>query len=787
MIKVTRIFVFLLFLSSCGINQPLPSEKAASDGHRTEVRYPAPDGWRSLGPSGMPNLISRSTGYGVGQINRLEFDPFYNGTTNRTLYACSSFGGLWRSENDGISWENVNTDRLPSTSVADVVINPTDPNEIFICTGFADGIKQDARSPNWAHINPMSTTGIFRSRDYGQTWEDISNGFIEDFSQGGLCREMVIDPENPDRIYVATTNGIYRTENAGSPSVFWKNVTRHTPAEAEDFRGLALKPDDAKTLFISGTEIFRSTDGGNTWQAITGEDFGLDLESLPDQFRASRINIAVTPADPGRLYAYILGKKTVNQKDFDGAHIALFENEQWRIIDSRWSAGLTYFAINWMAIAVSPVDADVVYYGNSRAIGSENIDSIPFGLRSPYSGMGFHADIHDLKFQPNMENPGLFCGNHGGVSFRELPSKGIMGWDYRNEGLEVTTIWAFDDSETDENLAIIGTQDDGTMVYYDTLGHKWHYIYGGDGYAGRIDSNYPRHAYFSMGDRSFGLFDFNTFKTSSETAKIPLDAKVKKESVRIPKTFPLMNHPVDESAWFGFTELYTKEIHRPTRQTPREEVWTQQSDISKTEPQGWKRQIIEFDISPSDPDIIYVVTAGQQNVAGYEWQLQSGLYKSTRGGLNGRETTGKYFLPLDYPGKNYHRDTLAIITGVEIHPEDAEHLWISFTSILPQYRIWESQDGGKTWINADPNAIFTDNPANAVAFDPEYNILYLGTDKGLYTRHTNGIWKKVTDFPSVRITEININKGLNRIRVATFGRGLWEGPRSRGLFIKNLR
>ncbi|MFP4471416.1 MAG: hypothetical protein ACLFPE_12055 [Bacteroidales bacterium] len=775
--KVTLIITFLLFLTSCGIRPPVVPEQPTESVRKTQVKHPAPERWKCLGPSGMPNLISRSTGYGVGQINRIAFDPFYDGITNQTVYACSSFGGLWRSENDGIYWENVNTDGLPSTSVADVVINPANPNEIFICTGFADGIKQDARSPNWAHINPLNTTGIFRSRDYGQTWEDISKGFIEDFSQGGLCREMVIDPKNPNRIFVATTNGIYRTENAGSPAVLWKNVTRHTPAGAEDFRGLELKPDDPKTLFISGTKIFRSTDGGNTWQAITGEDFGLDLENLPDQFRASRINIAVTPADPGRLYAYILGKKNVNQKDFDGAHIALFEDEQWRIIDSRWSAGLTYFAINWMAIAVSPVDADVVYYGNSRAIGSENIDSISFGLRSPYSGMGFHADIHDLKFQPNVDNPGLFCGNHGGVSFKEMPDSGITGWDYRNEGLAVTTIWAFDDSETDDNLAIIGTQDDGTMVYYDTLDHQWHYIHGGDGYAGRIDQNYPRHAYYSMGDRSFGLFDFNTFKTTSETAKIPLDARVKKESVRIPKTFPLMNHPANGSAWFGFTELYTKEIHRPTGQTSREEVWTQQSDISKTEPQGWKRQITEFEISPSDPDVIYVVTAGQQNIAGYDWQLQSGLYKSTRGGLNDRETTEKYFLPMDYPGKDYRRDTLAIITGIAVDPDDADRLWISFTSVLPQYRVWRSENGGKTWTNDDPEGIFAMNPANAVAIDPETRKLYLGTDRGLFVKPQSGNWTKIDDFPSVRVTEIKINQELNRIRAATFGRGLWEGPR----------
>jgi len=75
-----------------------------------------------------------------------------------------------------------------------------------------------------------------------------------------------------------------------------------------------------------------------------------------------------------------------------------------------------------------------------------------------------------LEFQPNVQNPKLYSGNHGGVSVKTLPSPDNGGWEYKNEGLEVTTIWAFDDSEFDENFAIIGLQDNGTLIRYDTLG-----------------------------------------------------------------------------------------------------------------------------------------------------------------------------------------------------------------------------------------------------------------------------------------------------------------------------
>lgn len=775
--KIVPTAFALLFLVSCNLfrdaTESTPSTVSLSEKHSS-----GPATWKCLGPTGMPNRISSFGGDGIGQINRLTFDPLYDGINNRTIYACSSFGGLWRSEDDGMNWSLVNTDHLPSTSVADVCINPLDRREIFISTGFADAVHGDLRSPNWAHINPMNASGIFRSRDYGQTWEDISGNFLDDFNLGGVCREMAINPLNPDQIFVATSHGVFRSNNARQHMVTWENVCSFDHTLLTDFRGLAIKPDESDVIYASSTDIFRSNDGGNNWHSLTGPEYLLDLENLPDDFKVKRINLTVTPAAPERLYAYLYGERKVRDKTYDGAIIAMFKNNKWHILDQRYSQGITYFAINWMAIAVSPVDANLVYYGNSRAFGSENIDSVNFGLRSPYTGNGFHADIHDLKFQPNVENPGLFCGNHGGVSFKKLPNNNQLGWEYRNKGLQVSTIWSFDDSNTDENLAVIATQDNGTLVYYDTLGHRWHYISGGDGYAGRIDNRFPRLAFISSGDRSFSRFNYDNFRIYNEMAKIPRDARWEKESVIITKSFPLINHPETGEGWFGFTEIYSKNIGAPSRQVSREELWTRQSDIYKSEHQGWRRQITEIAVHPENPDIVYAATAGQQNTAGHEWQLPSGLYKSEKGGLDGITGDEKQFLPLDFPGRNYHRDTLAIITGIVPDPENEDRVWISLTGILPQYRIWRSDDGGTTWNNDDPDGVFSANPVNALAYDGKYKKIYAGTDRGLFIKAANKGWEKITSFPSVRITEIKINEGLNRIRISTFGRGLWEGPRN---------
>lgn len=731
--------------------------------------------WKSLGPSGMPNPVSSANTYGVGQINRLHFDPQYDGLNNRTLYACSFFGGLWRSEDDGESWSSVNTDFLPSTSVADVCINPFDRRQLFVCTGYGDGGIDDVYNPNWAKINPLHTTGIFRSDDYGSTWQEISGNFLDFFPEGGMCRKMTINPLNPDQILVATTSGVIRTSNATAKNVHWENTFKDIDKALRDTRGIAYKPGDANVAYASGQDIFISEDGGASWHSLTGPATGIEIDNLPDSLVVRRINLAVSPAAPERLYAYILGHHQVNDQTILGAHIAIYESGKWEIIHTRFSSGYTYFAQHWIALAVSPVDGDAVFYGNSRLLGSEDISNTKFGLRSPYCGSGFHADIHDLVFQPNVENPNLFCGNHGGVSVKTMPSANQSGWQYKNEGLGVATIWSFDDAAFDENLFVIGTQDNGALVHIDTLDNQWHFIAGGDGFTTRIDDN-SRSIYVSMHDRSLQKFNHHTFKMKHETAKLPFDSQVKKNNAITTKTFPLENHPVTGEAWFGFSEIYSKRIENPTNLDRPDSIWVRQSDLYKSEPHSWRRQITEMAISAKNPDIIYVVTGGEQSPPGETWHLPSGLYRSVSGGLQGIESSERFFKRIAYPGQYDDHDRLAIISGIAVSSDDPDEFWITYLGVMPQYRVWHSKDGGITWDNADPEELFSNNSVNAIAIsNSPSRRFWLGTDRGLYTRTDKTSWQQVPGFPHVRVTEIKINEQFGKIRVGTFGRGLWEG------------
>lgn len=262
----------------------------------------------------------------TGQMHRITFDPNYDGVTNQTVYAASSFGGLWRSENGGNSWSVVNTDeQLPYCGVADVAINNQNPDIIYIGTGNADSPAIQGYGANEAYINPIQTQGIYRSTNRGETWEAINQGFLQDFQYGGTIRRVIVDPSDGDDILSATTNGVYRCTNATGSSPGW-----HVSTLQEDIRGLEYKPGNSSIVYASGTDIFKSVDEGETWVSMTGINTGLNFQGFGNNFIGERINIAVTPDNPNKLYAYITGTEILNNSETKVGYIYM----GWKLLDT---------------------------------------------------------------------------------------------------------------------------------------------------------------------------------------------------------------------------------------------------------------------------------------------------------------------------------------------------------------------------------------------------------------------------------------------------------------------
>jgi photosystem II stability/assembly factor-like uncharacterized protein len=240
--------------------------------------------WRSVGP-----VVQG------GRLVDLEVVP----GQPYTFYAAYASGGLWKTSNNGHSFEPL-FDHQPSIIMGDIAVDPNHPETVWVGTG-----------ENNSSRSSYGGMGIYRSDDGGQSWRYMGLGDTDRIGR------ILIDPNDSDRIYVAALGklytpggqrGIFRSTDGGKS---WQQIL-----EGGDWTGvvdLVFKPDDAKTLYASawdrkrrpwdfteggnGSGIYKSVDGGDSWSHLEG--------GLPGGELVGRIGLAVSAHSPETLYASI--------------------------------------------------------------------------------------------------------------------------------------------------------------------------------------------------------------------------------------------------------------------------------------------------------------------------------------------------------------------------------------------------------------------------------------------------------------------------------------------------
>ncbi len=219
-----------------------------------------------------------------------------------TFYFGSTGGGVWKTTDAGHTWVNLTDGQIPLGSMGAVEVSLSNPNVIYVGTG-----SSKIRS------NVSIGRGMYKSTDAGRTWK------FSGLRDAGQIATIRVDPGNPDLVYVAAQGnpfapnkerGVYRSTDGGQT---WKNVLFVSDlAGAAD---LEIQPGNPKVLFacmwhaqrkpwtiISGAReggIYKSTDGGDTWNKLAG---GLPHELF------GRSNVAISASSPNRIYALIEAK-----------------------------------------------------------------------------------------------------------------------------------------------------------------------------------------------------------------------------------------------------------------------------------------------------------------------------------------------------------------------------------------------------------------------------------------------------------------------------------------------
>ncbi|MES2837080.1 MAG: T9SS type A sorting domain-containing protein [Bacteroidota bacterium] len=658
--------------------------------------------WEILGPKdAVP-----SGGGGVGRINCIAFDPI----DPTIIYAGSPAGGLWRSDDDGLTWFTT-TDNLPCIGVSDIVINPENRNEIYIATGDRDA--GDTRS-----------LGVFKSTDGGANW--VSTGLEFAYSTNIQITKMIMHKNDPDTIVATTDKGIYRTFDGGDS---WTKIV--TSGEYFD---LEAKPGDPNTLYAStGSSVIKTTDFFTNRTTIsTGVSFG-----------STRLMLAVTPANANVIYTVGAdggGGFAALHKSSDGGATWVQKSTSPNILGWSTSGTGDTDGQGWydLGLGVSETDENNVYVGGINIWRSTN-GGTSWSLNAHWYGGGgaeyVHADIHYLIFKPGSGTV-LYSGNDGGVF--KTQNNGTI-WNDISAGLQVQQIYKMSTSQDVDSYVIGGAQDNGTNLFSRLDGvSSMEHVLGGDGMDCAIDPSdyrnmYGASQYGDINRSTDGGASFDHIKPSQETADGPW------------VTPYVLDPSTPTNIWIGYRKIYKSE--------DMGETWI---DKSSSQPIALGINGSEFDnIKVAHSDGSYVLAATSSRIfktddGGFSWtNITTGITSASTLGISGI-TFHENSVDTIWATLGGYSETNKVFKSV-----DGGTTWINITNIgLPNVPV--------NCVVHQRNSALED-----VYIGTDLGVYYLNSEFGEWQPYNTGL-------PNTIVTDLEIQYKKSLLRASTYGRGLWE-------------
>jgi photosystem II stability/assembly factor-like uncharacterized protein len=694
--------------------------------------------WRCIGPARGGRVVA---------VAGDPVDPavFYFG-------ACA--GGIWKTIDAGIYWRCVSDGFLGSAAIGAIAVARSDRNVIYAGTGETE-IRLDVSYGD----------GIYKTTDAGRTWSHV--GLRATKHIGRIC----IHPSNPDIVYVAALGdafganeerGVFRSCDGGK--TWAKILHRGADSGAVD---LSMDPNNPRMLFAAfwearrsfwnlssggpGSGLFRSTDGGDTWEDISR------APGLPDGL-LGKLGVSVSPARAGRVWALIeaVGDKTgLYRTDDYGA--------RWIKVSS--NRDLMHRPWYYTHVFADTHDADTVYVANLQLWKSTDGGSGFTEIMTP------HGDNHDLWIDP--VNPTrMIEGNDGGacVSFN-----GGMTWSsiYNQPTAQIYRI----DIDNRYPYRVYGTQQDNTSISVPSA-TQWGAItlgdcsYPGTGesgfiavhpedpnivYCGAIGSSPGGSGALQRYDDRTGQIQLVNVWPEESTGIAPCDMKY-----RFAWTYPIVFSPHDS----GVIYAGGNHVFRTRNEGMSWEEISPDLSLNDVSRQGASGGPITRESAGAEVHATCACVVESPHRKGEIWaSTDDGLVHVTRddGG------SWQNITPPDMP-------ELAYVGCVEISAHDADTVYVAATRYkLADYRpyLFRSMDGGRSWRSIS-DAFPAGEITRVVRADPvRPGLLFVGTETGIYVTLDDGqSWMRMAGgLPVVPVYDLKI-KGADLV-AGTHGRSFW--------------
>jgi photosystem II stability/assembly factor-like uncharacterized protein len=700
--------------------------------------------WRSIGP------------VRAGRARALAGVPsqpsvFYIGFDN---------GGVWRSSDFGSTWEPL-FDQQPTGSIGAIAVAPSNPDIMYVGSG-AGIIRPDLATGN----------GVYKSTDAGKSWSHLG---LDDTQ---MIAMIEVDPRDPNRLFVAAlghpygpneTRGVFRSTDGGKS--FQKVLYKNEYTSANDVR---IDPSDPNTVYAmlweqqqsfiegggfggAGAGIFKSTDGGTTWQQLGG--------GLPPVLQA---NLAVSQSNPKLIYAIVAPAAVAGGRPGPiGIYKSGDAGEHWVLAAAqrttpdprplgRIGGG------DLPTLTVDPKNENVVYSASVVMWRSEDGGVTWSAVRGAPGGDDYQ------KIWINPENPDIILTvTDQGAVVSANRGKSWSNWYTQPTAAmyHVTTDNAFPyrvcSGQQDSGSACVESRSRDGMITF----HDWHPVniqeYG-------IAAPDPRDPDLVFGSQRSNVSLYN--RRTGQTTLVGPDLSVrgpKGEAYnRNVRTMPLHWSPADPSVLFYVSNAVWKSVDHAqswTRISPdlARPTWTVPASAGK----------YAAGVNPAPQGSITALSPSPRSVAVLWAGTDDGNIQVTMdAGLTWRNVTPPELKPWTriFNIEASHFDLLTAYAAANTLRIDD-----------PNPHFWRTHDGGKSWTEIDtglaPGAV-----ANSIREDPRRKgLLYAATETQVWVSFDDGDhWHSLKlDMPAISVRDIQVKDDSSclcaDLVAGTHGRGFW--------------
>jgi photosystem II stability/assembly factor-like uncharacterized protein len=659
------------------------------------------------------------------------------------FYFGGAAGGVWKTSDAGANWTPL-FDKQPIASIGAIAVASSDHNIIYAGTGEA-----------CIRGNISYGNGVYRSLDGGKTWKNVG---LKDTRHIGA---VIVDPKNANVVFVAALGhaygpneerGVFRSTDGGTT---WQKVLyKDNKTGAID---VVFDPSNANTLFASlwevnrtpwslssggpGSGLYKSTDGGSTWTRLEGN-------GLPSGIMG-RIGVSVSGADSNRVYAMIESKEGGLYRSDNGGESWTRVNEDGRLRQRAW-----YFS----HIFADPKATDTVYVLNTGMFRSTDAGKTFNLISAP------HGDHHGLWIDP--DNPQRMINSNDGGANVSLDGGATWSTQYNQPTAQFYHVitdnrwpyYIYGAQQDNSTVAIKSYDDDGVIGRQD-----WYEVGGGE--SGYIAPYPPDPNITYAGAEAFVTrFDKRT-EQAVDISVWPLDVSgngAEKLKPRFNWTSPLLLSPHDPNTLYWASEMIFKS-------TDQGQSWAAispdltRNDKSRQKPSGGP---ITLDITSVEYyDTVFAVAESPLKKDTIWAGTDDGLVQLTQdGGQHWANVTPKELPEWSMISivEASHYDPGTAYIAVDRHKLDDLHAYILRT-----------RDFGKTWI-LTANGIPDGSYVRSVREDPKRKgLLFAGTETGVFFSIDDGShWQPLKlNLPAVPVHDLEIHD--DDLIAATHGRAFW--------------